>query len=235
MFEDSTFESNGRIRTRSRRWMLAALLINGSILLTMILIPLIYPEALPRIAMLQLMAAPMPMEQPKPVRPPNATVVRPSIHPDGSFTAPRSIPNSIVMPSKPEVLADVNLSGLEAASRPVGADNPFGHATPQPTVRQAPPARARISGMVEAGLLLYRKTPLYPAIAIASRTQGTVVLQATISKSGTIENLRVASGPAMLQQAALDAVKDWRYRPYTLSGEPVEVETTINVVFTLGQ
>jgi protein TonB len=60
-----------------------------------------------------------------------------------------------------------------------------------------------------------------------------VVLQATISKAGTIENLRVAGGPAMLQQAALDAVKTWRYRPYLLNGQPVEVETTINVIFTL--
>jgi protein TonB len=60
------------------------------------------------------------------------------------------------------------------------------------------------------------------------------VLQATISKTGLIENLRVISGPAMLQQAALDAVKTWRYRPYLLNNEPVEVETTVNVIFTLG-
>jgi len=61
-----------------------------------------------------------------------------------------------------------------------------------------------------------------------------VVLQATISKSGGIENLRVVSGPPMLQQAALDAVRAWRYKPYLLNGDPVEVETTVNVVFNLG-
>ena len=60
-----------------------------------------------------------------------------------------------------------------------------------------------------------------------------MVLAATISKQGTIENLRVVSGPAMLQQAALDAVKTWRYRPYLLNGDPVAVETTVNVVFNL--
>jgi protein TonB len=59
-------------------------------------------------------------------------------------------------------------------------------------------------------------------------------LQATISKTGAIENLHVVSGPPMLQQAALDAVKTWRYKPYLLSGEPVEVETEVNVIFTLG-
>ena len=64
--------------------------------------------------------------------------------------------------------------------------------------------------------------------------QGTVVLQATISKTGTIENAHVVSGPAMLQQAALDAIRTWRYRPYLLNGEPVEVDTQVNVVFSLG-
>ena len=70
---------------------------------------------------------------------------------------------------------------------------------------------------------------------MAMRLEGTVVLAATISKAGTIENLRVVSGPAMLQQAALDAVKTWQYRPYLLNGQPVEVETTINVIFTLSR
>jgi protein TonB len=83
-------------------------------------------------------------------------------------------------------------------------------------------------------MLLQKTIPLYPPIAKAARVSGTVVLQATISKSGTIENLRVISGPAMLQQSALDAVKSWRYRPYLLNNEPVEVETTVNVVFSLG-
>jgi protein TonB len=83
-------------------------------------------------------------------------------------------------------------------------------------------------------MLLNRTVPLYPPIAKAARVSGTVVLQATISKTGTIENLRVISGPAMLQQSAMDAVRSWRYRPYLLNNEPVEVETTVNVVFTLG-
>jgi len=70
-------------------------------------------------------------------------------------------------------------------------------------------------------------------IAKTMRVEGTVELAATISKSGTIENLRVMSGPVMLQQAAVDAVKTWRYRPYMLDGQPVEVETSVNVVFRM--
>jgi protein TonB len=84
-------------------------------------------------------------------------------------------------------------------------------------------------------MLLERTAPEYPAVAKAARVSGTVVLQATISKTGAIENLRVISGPPLLQDAAMDAVKTWRYRPYLLNGEPVEVETTVNVVFALGE
>jgi protein TonB len=83
------------------------------------------------------------------------------------------------------------------------------------------------------GLLIRQVVPVYSAIAKAARIEGTVILQATISKTGTIENLHVVSGPAMLTQSAMDAVAQWRYRPYLLNGQPVEVETTVNVVFKL--
>jgi protein TonB len=82
-------------------------------------------------------------------------------------------------------------------------------------------------------LLIRKVIPLYPEIAKVTRTEGAVVLSATIARDGTIANLRVVSGPAMLLQAALDAVSQWRYRPYLLNGEPVAVETTVNVVFSL--
>jgi TonB family protein len=95
------------------------------------------------------------------------------------------------------------------------------------------PRKITISGGVAAGNLIKRVTPEYPPIAQAAHVQGTVVVQARISKEGRIVDLHVVSGPAMLQQAALDAVKQWVYRPYLLVGEPVEVNTTINVVFTL--
>jgi protein TonB len=88
--------------------------------------------------------------------------------------------------------------------------------------------------MIE-GLLVQKTVPVYPPIAWATRTQGTVVLNATISREGMIENLRVASGSPMLQQAALAAVNTWRYRPYMLNGQPIEVDTTINVVFKINE
>jgi protein TonB len=105
---------------------------------------------------------------------------------------------------------------------------------PAPVVKAAPPKKIAISSGVMTGLKTAGTNPTYPPIARAARISGTVVLQATISKTGTIENLRVISGPPMLTQSALEAVKTWRYKPYQLNGEPVEVETTVNVVFNLG-
>jgi TonB family protein len=95
--------------------------------------------------------------------------------------------------------------------------------------------RVNIAGGIMAGAIVSRVAPEYPPIAKAARVSGTVVLQATISKEGKIESLHVISGPAMLQQAALDAVKQWVYKPYMLNNEPVEVLTTINVNFTLNR
>jgi protein TonB len=91
----------------------------------------------------------------------------------------------------------------------------------------------RISNMLQ-GSLLHQVQPTYPPLAKTARIQGPVVLEAVISKAGAIENLRVISGPPMLVKAALDAVSEWRYRPYILNNEPVEVETRITVNFTLG-
>jgi protein TonB len=93
-------------------------------------------------------------------------------------------------------------------------------------------AKVSISSGVAAGMFLRGASPQYPAMAKSARVSGTVVLQATISKGGTIENLRVSSGPTMLRQAAVNAVSTWRYRPYLLNGQPVAIDTTVNVVFT---
>jgi protein TonB len=83
------------------------------------------------------------------------------------------------------------------------------------------------------GNLIRRVEPSYPSIAKQARIQGSVLLRATIGKDGRIENLRLLSGHPMLAQAAMEAVRQWRYRPYFLNGEPVEVETQVTVKFVL--
>jgi len=104
-----------------------------------------------------------------------------------------------------------------------------------PKVKVAALGKVTLSSGVAVGLLVQRTTPVYPAIAKTAHVSGTVVIQATISKSGAVSNLRAVSGSAMLRQSALDAVKTWRFRPYMLDGQPVEVDTTVSVNFALAQ
>ena len=97
----------------------------------------------------------------------------------------------------------------------------------------APVDRVFRSSDLLAGSLVRRVQPAYPALARSARIQGTVVLSAVISKAGTMENLRVVSGHPLLVAAAMEAVSQWRYRPYILNHEPIEVETQIIVSFSL--
>ena len=103
---------------------------------------------------------------------------------------------------------------------------------PPPSVAK-PVGPKKVSSGVMAGNLVKSVDPPYPAMAKVAHIQGDVVLQATISKQGTIENLRAISGHPILIQAAMEAVRQWRYRPYELNNEPVEVETQITVIFSL--
>lgn len=96
-----------------------------------------------------------------------------------------------------------------------------------------PPQRVRVSQGVSVGLLVYKVQPKYPIEARYARIQGSVVLGAVISKDGSIEGLTLISGHPMLAPAAVDSVKQWRYKPYLLMGNPVEVDTEILVNFTL--
>jgi protein TonB len=104
-----------------------------------------------------------------------------------------------------------------------------------PKVKVEAARKVPVSAGVAVGLLLQRTTPVYPPIAKSAHVSGTVVIQVTISKSGSVGNLRAISGPAMLRQSALDAVKNWRFRPYMLDGQPVEVDTTVNVTYAAAQ
>lgn len=102
-----------------------------------------------------------------------------------------------------------------------------------PRVQAAPPKFVTVSSGATLGLLIRRTQPVYPPMAKTARISGTVVLAATISRTGTIKSLQVVSGPPMLRGSAVDAVRTWRYRPYMLDNQPTEFETTINVNFTL--
>ena len=97
------------------------------------------------------------------------------------------------------------------------------------------PRVTNISAGIAKGLLLRQTPPTYPTLAKSAHVSGTVVLKATISKTGAIEDLHVVSGSQMLRQAAIEAVKTWRYKPYMLNNQPVEIDTTVDVIFSLGK
>jgi protein TonB len=204
----------------------------------LILIPLIYPEALPRQVIAFLMAAPPTPTPPQPIAQQTARPIsRPASEMSGSdILAPPKIPTGIFIAKDKEPPTIDNAATWEPAG---SGSNDTGKIFPgrgvTPVVRPAVTGPVPVSTGVEAALLLRKTLPVYPAIPRTVGIQGTVILQATISKTGTIENLRVIGGPPMLQQAAIDAVKTWVYRPYLLDGQPVEVETTVNVIFSLGR
>jgi protein TonB len=104
---------------------------------------------------------------------------------------------------------------------------------PVPKFVPVVPQRVRISQGVTKGLLIHKQEPTYPSLARAARVQGDVILNAIIDTNGQITNLQLVSGHPMLVPAAIEAVRQWRYKPYLLNGQPVEVETTITVIFTL--
>ena len=160
---------------------------------------------------------------------------------DQGLHAPTKIPKDIKMlkedaappPSSMGVAGMSGMAGGTAGGIMGGMAGGTGSGPAIVVAKPKPQGPARISGGVIAGNILVKTQPVYPPIARAAHQGGTVVLHAIISKSGSIMSLSVISGPAMLQGAATDAVKTWRYKPYLLNGEPTEVDTTIMVNFNL--
>jgi protein TonB len=103
----------------------------------------------------------------------------------------------------------------------------------EPTTQNPPPARVHVKS--DSLTSISKVPPVYPPDAKKARITGKVVLSTIIGKDGTVEHLSVNSGPAQLQQAAVDAVRQWTFQPYLLNGDPVEVETTINITFSLAK
>ncbi len=131
-------------------------------------------------------------------------------------------------PLAPVILEKVTI--LDRLPPPVPSPPP-----PPPSGVAQMPKRVSISAGAAQGMLVSKASPVYPIDAKQAGVQGTVVLSAIIGTDGSINDLQIVSGPDLLQQAAVDAVKQWRYRPYLLNGEPVEVRTTVNIIFTLGR
>ncbi len=230
MFEDALMESSGRLKTRSRQWSAAGVLLNGFLLAALVLAPLLYPEALPKAAVMTALIAPPP---PPATPPPQPLHIQRQIESMSGIETPTRIPIVSRMTAEPGPPPEAGEQGMSA--NPGGLSDVIGRGfgTNSPVIVQAPPRKVAVSSGVMAGNILFKPEPAYPVIAREARVEGTVVLSATISKSGAIENLSIVQGPRMLAAAALDAVRQWRYKPFLLNGAPVEVQTQINVTFSL--
>lgn len=242
MFEDSLIESGNKLKTKRLSTTILSFVLQVMLLCILILIPLIYTDALPKQQLMTFLVAPPPPPPPPP--PPAAAPVRvvkvASELVNGQLRTPTKIPQKVQMIKEEEAPPDLGAGGVPGG---VPGGIPGGSAggviggiigsTPVAVPKVATPQRVRVSSGVSAGLLIKKVQPLYPPLARQARIQGTVILHAEISKEGTIQNLQLISGHAMLAPAAIEAVKQWRYKPYLLNGEPVAVETEVQVNFSL--
>jgi len=243
MFEDSLIESGGRLSTKRGLTTTISFILQVALIGILVLIPLLFTEALPKTQLMTFLVAPPPPPPPPPPAAAPVKVVK-QIQTDiinGQLRTPTKIPQKILENLKedeapPQMAAAGVVGGVPGGvpgGQMGGVIGGIISSTPVAVPKAATPQRVRVSQGVSQGLLIRKIQPNYPPLARQARIQGSVLLQAVISKEGAIENLRLISGHPMLAPAALEAVKQWRYKPYILNGEPVEVETQITVNFTL--
>jgi len=244
MFEDSLLVEDRNIVARRRRIAVASVGLQGFAMAAFIAIPLIWPETLPLVSVAPKMTSlsvrkPPPKIEPRPIRvvTTNDAVMRapsqpaPVVeHTSGSMI----VRGSAIANAAEEPMLALGGGMSTKFSLNIGPGSGTG---PAPVVVAAAPNKTgppNVSSGVMAGRLLAPIQPVYPTLARATHTEGTVIVTATIDKTGRIVGLQVLSGPMMLRQAAADAISEARYKPYQLNGQPTDVTTTITVTFHMG-
>jgi protein TonB len=248
MFSDSLLDFGVQ---RKRRFFATttSFAVNCLVIVTMLAVPLMFTEELPKAQLLTFLMAPPPPPPPPP--PPAAVEAQKAVHQiqtnvlsTGELRTPSKIPQKIQMIQEDEAPPAISAGGVvggvpggipggQLGGVIGGIVSATSNLSSVPKVTLAAPTRVRISQGITKGLLIHREDPPYPPLARAARVQGEVVLSAVIGANGEIQNLQLVSGHPMLVPAALAAVRLWRYKPYLLNGSPTEVETTITVIFSL--
>ena len=253
MFEQTFVDGTGKT---NKPWTVVVSFLAQIVGITAaIIIPLFVTDQLPKTQLTSFLVAPPPPPPPPP--PPAASApkivkVIPRQFDAGKLMQPKAIPKEITMIKEEELPAASAVQGVVGGvpggvpggvaggviggiigSVPTAAPPP-----PPPPKVEAPkltPQRIRVGGNVQAAMAIRAPKPSYPPLAKQARIQGVVRLNAVIGKDGTIQDLKAASGHPLLVPAALEAVRQWLYKPTLLNGEPVEVVTVIDVNFTLSQ
>jgi protein TonB len=245
MFEQTLLDSNKTIQSHRGASTFVSFIIQCVIVGVVVLIPLLFTQALPTKELTTLLVAPPPPPPPPP--PPAAAPVKQAAvkvaEDTSALKTPTSIPKQVKMikdepqqaEAPPSAVAGVvgGVPGGVAGGQAGGVLGGVLSSTPAYVPPKPNVQRVRVSQGVTTGMLLKKVQPTYPPLARQARIQGSVVLKAVISKNGKVENLQVVSGHPMLTSSAIEAVKQWQYKPYILNGQPVEVETNITVNFTL--
>lgn len=241
MFEDSLVVSQVRHTSLPERWTaLVSISLQFALAALVIALPLLHPEKLAFVATTPRILMPPPPRPPIPIQPAQAATA--------SSDSPASTPIQTLhaQPMLPRLFPSADNDAPPIATIPSGNNMEDGvpinmaiggtiHAPHISVIAtRASKTPMRISSGVSAGMLLSPIRPAYPEVARAAHVEGTVIVEATISRTGTIESLHVISGPTILQPAAIDAIRTARYQPYRLNGIPTEVQTTISVNFRLG-
>ncbi len=243
---DQTFVGG---RTRRTWTIVAAFVIQVAVIAAAVVIPLLFIQGLPQRELTGILLAPPPPPPPPP--PPAPAIARPKVvkiiprqFNANKLMAPRVIPKRVEIINEPQIQPpSTAVAGGVPGGVPGGSvggvvggvlNSPVTAAPPPPPPpKPQAPKRIRVGGNVQTAKLENKVMPQYPPLAKQARIQGTVRLQAVISKDGTVQNLQVVSGHPLLVPAAIQAVRQWRYKPTYLNGEPVEVVTEIDVNFSL--
>lgn len=246
LFQDVLLESSGGQRQRRTWATLLSFLLEGVLVGVLILIPLWFTDVLPKQQLLTFLEAPPPPPPPPPAAPATTAVRVVKVTSDianGQLRTPSRIPTKVHLIKEDDAPPPAAISGGVVGGVPGGI--PGGQlggviggvisssSSAVPNLSKPVPQRVRISQGVSKGLLISRTEPTYPPLARQARIQGVVVLNAIIDKDGNIQNLQIVSGHPMLGPAAIEAVKQWRYKPFLLNGQPTEVETAVTVTFQL--
>lgn len=244
MFEEMVISSPKSKKTNKPWTVIVSMILQVFFLTILILIPLIYTEALPRAMMSSILLAPPP---PPPPPPPPAVVqvvrIKPTVRlmDAGKLVAPKVIPKDVNIIKEEELPPDAGMQGMAGVPGGVAGGSMGGVLGSVIGGTKAPPPpkmiakRVMVGGNVQAARLVNKVQPLYPPLARQTRISGTVKLHAIIGKDGSVQQLQMVSGHPLLVQSALDAVRQWRYQPTLLNGDPVEVDTEIDVIFSLAQ
>jgi protein TonB len=255
MFDEMVISSPNPKKTNKWWTMLVSSAFEIGFLAILILIPLIYTEALPKTMMATMLTAPPPPPPPPP--PPVVTQVvrvKPQVHlmDAGKLMQPRAIPKEtkiIKEEAEPDMASVGAVGGVPGgvAGGSMGGVlggvlggilGGIGHAPPPAPPRPTPVAHKgpyRVGGKVQAPRLIRQVQPEYPPLAKQARIQGDVVIDSVIDTQGRVTEMEVVSGSPLLVQSAIQALGQWRYQPKLLNGQPVAVDMLVTLHFTLGQ